>query len=529
MAAPHAPAFSWRSFALIFALALAVGSVLALLVEQPGYTDAYYYYNAAQRLVGGDGLTDPYVWHYLDAPDTLPMPSHTYWMPLQSLLAAGAMALSGATFGAAQVPSVLCYAGLVTFASWLGGALGGSRRIAWISALLVLCSGFFTPFWTTTDTFAAFGLIGALATAAVGLGRARRAARWFLAAGALAGLAHLTRADGVLLLGVAGLLALWPDRRSFWRARLTHALAALGGYLVVMAPWFARNLGVMGAPLSSAGTATIWLRGYNELVSYPPGASLQNFLDWGAENILASRWEAFVNNLGTFVAVETWVVLGPFVLIGLWRLRRNPLVQSAALYALAMYLAMTLIFAYPGYRGGLFHSSSALLPYWAACGVIGLDRAIKWIGRRRRWRIRQAQAVFGAALVVIAALLSVYALAARLPSLNANATAYRDFARDLPPDARVILNDPPALYYHTGLSGVVLPDSPPETALLLAERYGATHLALDPDRTAPFDALYRGEISYPFLRLDRVYNRGTVDEGDDLQVYAILPQGTDAP
>src|SRR5690606_24188 len=103
------------------------------------------------------------------------------------------------------------------------------------------------------------------------------------------------------------------------------------------------------------------------------------------------------------------------------------------LYALAMHLAMTLIFAYPGYRGGLFHSSSALLPYWAACGVIGLDRAIEWIGRRRRWRIRQAQAVFGAALVVIAALLSVYALAARLPSLNANATAYRDFARDLPP------------------------------------------------------------------------------------------------
>src|SRR5690606_26093449 len=112
----HAPVISRRSLVLVFALALGVGTILAILVEQPGYMDAYYYYNAAHRLVSGDGLTDPYVWHYLDAPDALPAPSHTYWMPLQSLLAAGAMALGGATFGAAQVPSVLCYAGLVTFA-----------------------------------------------------------------------------------------------------------------------------------------------------------------------------------------------------------------------------------------------------------------------------------------------------------------------------------------------------------------------------------------------------------------------------
>src|SRR5690606_27762050 len=116
MGVARALAVSRRSAALVFALALAVGIFLAILVEQPGYMDAYYYYNAAHRLVSGDGLTDPYVWHYLDAPDALPAPSYTYWMPLQSLLAAGAMRLGGATFGAAQVPSVLCYAGLVTFA-----------------------------------------------------------------------------------------------------------------------------------------------------------------------------------------------------------------------------------------------------------------------------------------------------------------------------------------------------------------------------------------------------------------------------
>lgn len=520
---------SRRSYALVFTLALVFGAALALLVEQPGYMDAYYYYNAAQRLVSGEGLTDPYLWHYLDAPDALPTPSHTYWMPLQSLLAAGAMALGGASFGAAQVPSVLCYAGLVTLAFWVGRTLGGNARSAWLSALLVAFSGFYTPFWTTTDTFASFGLAGALALAAMGLGRAHDAARWFLAAGALAGVAHLVRADGALLLGVAAVIALWPDARTSWQARAGRAAAALGGYLVVMGPWLVRNTRVIGQPLPSSGTATIWLRGYNELVSYPPRAAAERFFDWGAQNILASRWEALQNNLGTFVAVETWVVLGPFVLVGLWRLRRNSLAQSAALYALGLHLAMTLVFAYPGYRGGLFHSSSALLPYWAACGIVGLDQVIAWVGRRRRWRVRQAQTVFGAALVVLAAGLSAYALAARLPALNENATEFRTIAADLPPDARLILNDPPALYYHTGLSGVVLPDSSPEVVPELAARYGMNFLVLDRDRTAPFEKLYRGEVRYPFLRLERVYDQGTADPDDDIQVYAILSQEMDTP
>ncbi|NLE50150.1 MAG: hypothetical protein GX613_01975 [Chloroflexi bacterium] len=527
MNAPSRSAVSPRVYALVFALALVAGGALAAMIEQPGYTDAYYYYNAAHRLVNGEGLTDPYVWHYLGAPDTLPTPSHTYWMPLQSLLSAGAMALGGASFGAAQIPSVLCYAGLVTLAFWAGNALGGNIRTAWLSGLLVLFGGLFTPFWATTDTFACFGLAGALAVAATATGRAHGAGRGYAAAGAFAALAHLARADGLLLIGVAALIALWPDVRTSWRVRAGHAGLALAAYFVVMAPWFARNLSVIGRPLPTGGTATIWLRGYDELVSYPPSASIDRFLDWGWDNILSSRWEALQSNFGTFVAVETWVVLGPFVLLGLWRLRRHPLAQSAALYALGLHLAMTFVFSYPGYRGGLFHSSSALLPYWAACGVVGLDQATEWAGKQRGWRIRQAKTVFGAGIVVLAAGLSIYALAARLPSLNANAAIYRTLAQDLPHDARLILNDPPALYYHTGLSGVVLPDAPPEIVPELATRYDASHLVLDRNRTVPFDALYRGEADYPFLRLERVYEQATPD--DVIQVYSIRLEGADTP
>ncbi|MCD4686727.1 MAG: glycosyltransferase family 39 protein, partial [Anaerolineae bacterium] len=309
---------SRRFYGIIFLLALVWGSLLAVAIRQPGYTDAYYYFNGGQRFAQGDDLTDPYLWVYVNAPDDLPGPSHTYWMPLESLVAAGSMTLLGAHFGAAQVPSVLCFAGLVTLAGWLGYRIGGERRHAWLAALLVLFSGFFTPFWTTTDTFALYGLVGAGALIAMGRGRESGAWRWYVLSGALGGLAHLTRADGMLFVIVLVIVAWWPDADFDRRRVLTVMLAGVLAYLLVMTPWFVRNLSEIGTPLPTGGTDTIWMRDYNELVNYPAGASASEFWGWGLGNILQSRLEALANNLGTFIAVETWVVLGPFALAGLW-------------------------------------------------------------------------------------------------------------------------------------------------------------------------------------------------------------------
>ncbi len=396
-----------RTYLIVFLMAALWGTVLALLIDQPGYTDAYYYFNAGQRLVQGKGLTDPYVWTYLNAPDHLPGPSQTYWMPLESLAAASSMIVFGANFGAAQIPAVLCFAGLVTVAFWLGGAIGQTRRYSYLAALLVLFSGFYTPFWTTTDTFALYGLIGASALIAIGKSRATGDWRWYALGGALSALAHLTRADGLLLLAVLAICALWPQPQQSLRQGVKGLFVGIAAYLLVMLPWFVRNWSEMGTPLPTGGTQTIWLRGYDELVNYPPGTSAQAFWNWGLSHILQSRWEAFVANLGTFVAVETWVVLGPFALFGLWRCRRNPFCFGALFYALGLHIAMTFIFAYPGYRGGLFHSSAALLPFWAVSGLIGLDQSIGWMAKRRRWHKAQAQVVFSSALIVLAVLLSV--------------------------------------------------------------------------------------------------------------------------
>jgi 4-amino-4-deoxy-L-arabinose transferase-like glycosyltransferase len=514
-----------RACFVIGVLALVWGTMLAVMIRQPGYTDAYYYFNAGQRLVTGRGLTDPYLWTYINAPVSLPGPSDVYWMPLESLAAAVSMEVFGATFGAAQIPSVLCFAGLVLLAFWIGGRLGGTRRHAWIAGLLVLFSGFFTPFWITTDTFALYGLIGALALVVMGRGRETGDWRWYALGGALGGLAHLTRADGVLLVLALLVVVFWPQPAFAWKRAARNAAAGVFAYVLIMLPWGLRNTAEIGTPLPTGGTSTIWLRGYNELVNYPPGVSAADFWEWGPGNILRSRWEALITNLGTFVAVETWVVLGPFVLAGLWSRRRDPFLLGVMIYALGLHIAMTFVFAYPGYRGGLFHSSSALLPFWASVGLIGLDDGIAWMAKRRRWRRKQAQAVFGGALVLLAVLLSIGILVSRLPGWNDNATFYRTLADDLPGDAVIMVNDPAALYYHTGLSGVVVPNADPDVVPEIAARYGVNYLVLDVNRTGPFTGLFLGKETRPFLRLYKLYGGETADHSDDRRVYEIVLEG----
>lgn len=511
-----------RDILILVVLALLWGTLLALLIRQPGYTDAYYYFNAGQRLAQGDGLTDPYVWMYINAPDSLPGPSNTYWMPLESLVIAGVMTIGGTTFGVAQIPSILCFAALVALAYWLGWHLGHTRRRAWISGLLVLFCGFFTPFWTTTDTFALYGVVGAGALIAIGKGRATGSWRWYALGGVLSGLAHLTRADGLLFVLVLVLVALWPDHSSSWKKRGFWAGVGTLAYLLVVLPWFARNLDVLGSPLPTGGTQTIWLRGYNELVNYPPGADARAFWDWGLKNIFRSRWEALTTNLGTFIAVETWVILGPFVLLGLWRCRKQAMLLGVMLYALGLHLAMTLVFAYPGYRGGLFHSSVALVPFWASLGVLGLDHGIEWMAKRRRWRKTQAQTVFGVALIILATCLSFGILLKRVPQWNDNGTFYKAVVADLPSDAVLMVNDPPALYYHTGYYGVVVPNADPNVVPEIAARYGVTYLVLDVNRTEPFTGLFLGQEVRPFLQSCTLNDAGTKEQMDDFRICEIV-------
>ncbi len=423
---------SRRSFAAFALLALVAAFALTRgLIAAPGYTDVYYHLNAANRLAGGQGLTDPYVWTYIGALDHLPMPSHLYWMPLTSVIAGVSMSLFSAPgdYAVAQLPFTLLFALTACVGFWLGARIGGTARHAWVAGLLTLFSGFYVKFWGEIDTFAPYALVGSLCLILMGVGAGFKPAptgdtagahnraplRWeavvWFAAGVLAALGHLTRADGLLLLIVGVIVIASVGAR---RTEGSHhvvplrgvliSLAALAlGYLLVMLPYFARNLREIGTPLPLGGTQAIWFAEYNDIFNYPPDSSPATLFAHGIDAFVSGRVEALVNNFGTFVAVEGLVVMTPLMLVGWWRRRRDPLLLPFALYALGLHLAMTFVFPFPGYRGGLLHSAAALIPFWAALGVTGLDDVVDWVARhRRRWKARTAKWVFSGGLVAVA-------------------------------------------------------------------------------------------------------------------------------
>jgi hypothetical protein len=77
-----------RIYLALWALGLALVLLAAAFQSVPGYMDAEYYYAGGLRLAEGSGFSEPFLWNYLNDPVGLPTPSHTYWMPLASILAA---------------------------------------------------------------------------------------------------------------------------------------------------------------------------------------------------------------------------------------------------------------------------------------------------------------------------------------------------------------------------------------------------------------------------------------------------------
>ncbi len=528
--------FRWRSapWALL-ALALAVRLLIAALIRQPGYTDAYYYAVGAQQLYEGQGFSEPFIWNWLDPPASVPHPGYRYWMPLTAMLGWLGVEALGNSFRATQAPFVLLSALLPLVAYGLALDLTGEHKHAVLAGLLAIFPGFYAHVLVLPDNFAPFALAGSLCLWAAGRGLRDGRPAWFGLAGLAAGFAHLARADGALLLGIAGLASLLarpvpkmadgakPRAQSRWALVTLSAALLVAGYLVVMGPWFARNWQVSGTILSGAGTRTMFLRDYDQMFSYGETPTLRSFLAWGWPAILASKGKALLLNLQRLWVEGLLIVLLPFTAAGLWRLRRNRLLWPFFVYLPALFVVMTFVFTFPGMRGGLYHSGAALLPFFFAASGPGLEAMLRSAARRLRgWRVRPAWKVFSSGLVLIAALLTVFALwrgGVLSGTWNEQDGGYAENGQWL--DARgagqavVMVGDAPGFAWHTGQPAIAVPNDPLDTVVAVAERYGARYLVLDSKRPRTTDALYAGEVLYPALSLQLA--------GDGWQVYEIEP------
>ena len=481
---------NWRHYTFLFIIGLIVPTIIASYQNLPGYMDADYYFAGGLQLFDGKGFTEPYLWNYLDDPAGLPHPSHTYWMPLASIVSALGMWITGQrTYYAGRLAFILLSACVPLVTAALADNITHQPRLAMVSGLLSIFSLFYAPFMPVPDNYVIFMVLGALYF----LISARP--RPWLWLGIISGLLTLARSDGLLWLAMTGLFIFMKQERKhdvtkisfFFSSIIPAGLMALTGYLLIMGGWHIRNLTLFGSPMAPGGGRLIWMQNYFETFIYPAGKLSQaSFLQAGWNIAIKNRIQAFGSNI--FISAVTsqgGIFFAPFMVIGLIRMRQDLRTRMAVIGWLILLAVMTIVFPFVGSRGGFFHAGAAFQPYWWVAAPIGLDAIVDKVRARGRLNER-AYLVFSSIMVLLAIILTTYLVYIRVvvngwPKDDGN---YASVEKMLIEDGGrsgevVIVRNPPGYYIASERPAVVLPYGDESVLLAVAKRYNAHYLILE--------------------------------------------------
>ena len=332
-----------------------------------------------------------------------------------------------------------------------------------------------------------FSLYQPLVVAALWMGARglKGSARSFAAAGLFAGLATLSRNDGLLVLAALGVAFLW-DR---WRRRAipwSAAFACVGLFLLVMAPWWVRQLMVFGSlSPSTASGKVLFIRDIGEWNSITTPATLEHLLGVGLGPLIATRVGGLVSAVMIYSVLVGGVVLVPFMVIGGWARRRSLDFRPFFLYAALLFAFSALISAIHVPGGTFIHSAVALAPHSYVLALEGIAVAVAWVAvRRPTWDARTATRAFTGAAVVFAAGAAVIGATFVHDVWAQSRAKFQDVAAALdtagaPATDRVMSIDAAGTKYWTGRGGVVLVNDPPETVQRVIDAYDIRWLVLD--------------------------------------------------
>jgi hypothetical protein len=285
-----------------------------------------------------------------------------------------------------------------------------------------------------------------------------------------------------------------------------QALLVAAGFILVAGPWFWRTYAIYGNLLAPGGSRLLWLTTYDETFVYPAtrltaGAWLaQGWVSIVSVRLLALKW-----NLLNAFAAQGGIFLAPFILVGLWRHRRDERTQVGILGWLTLLFAMTVVFPFAGARGGFFHSGAALQSLWWTLAPSGLEASIA-AARRRKLFTPQAFAIFRVALAGIAALMTAVIIWIRvLPGWGEAEQQYDKVETFLVhsgirPGVRVMVRNPPGYFLATGRPAVVVPYGDAASMLAVAARYSVKYIVLESEgASGPIKSVYE-ELHDPRIR-----------------------------
>ena len=527
-----------RPLLLLYVLALVVRLVHIALFPDPAYPDSYYYVNVARELARTGRFEVDFVWIFAEVggrlPDdpTLPIPSNAHWMPLASLVQVPFIALLGETAWASALPFAIVGA-LAAPLTWLIARDAGAPPIvAGAAGFLTAVPLLSLPFMAQPDNFSLFQPLAAASLWLAGRGLTGDS-RAFAVAGLLAGLAMLSRNDGLFVGAVLGAVVVW-DRWQAWRspgdrpARIAPAAVAAAAvlFIAVVAPWLVRQLVTFGqlSPSTASGKV-LFIRSIEEWNSITTPATLDHFLGQGVGPLIATRVGGLVAALTIYATLVAGVLLAPFMILGGWHRRQKGTFGPFFLYAAILFGFSALVSAVHVPGGTFIHSAVALAPHSYVLAVEGIVVAVAWVAARRSaWHAPSAARVFVAATMVLAAAvaavgtLGVHSQWARERDERVQVARALD-ATGAPRSDRVMSIDAAGYRYHTGRGGVVLVNDPPEVIEQVATAYDIRWLVIESDDAVPAVApVLRGArprwIGQPVLELPA---------GGDVPAVAVYP------
>ena len=519
-----------RTPLLLYALALVVRALLVALYPDPAYPDSYYYVDVARAIAAGNGLNVDFVWIFAEVgnrlpnPAVLPIPSNAHWLPLASFIQAPFVSVLGPTAIANALPGALIGA-LAAPLTWLIARDAGARPIVGLAAGVISASpGAVSVFLAQPENFAILHpLVAAcLWLTARGL---KGDGRSFALAGLLAGLATLARNDGILLAGAIALVWL-ADRIRFLRNRrgsrswsrvddrapipLLAAVAAFALFMLVMGPWWARQIAVFGSmsPTSSSGAA-LWIRQISEWNSITVDPTPAYFFSQGWGAIVASRLQGLLDAMGNFAVMISSIVLLPFLLLGIVGRRSSRDFQPWFVYTLVAFAGATFLYPLHVPGGAFIHTAIGLAPHAAILSVEGVLVVAGLVSRRQASSAGGGGSTGSSVLVwgVVALVIGAAAIFTRpvIAGWDNTRQPRLEVARKLdelgvPPTDRLLSIDAGGYKYFTGRPGVVTPDDPIEVIESVARAYGTRWLIVErADAARALAPVLQGTLQVPWI------------------------------
>jgi 4-amino-4-deoxy-L-arabinose transferase-like glycosyltransferase len=458
----------------LFTVALLVRLLLAVQLPFPQLDDPAGYIQIARNIASGRGFVSDVLWNYWVSFPAVTHASNEFWMPLASVIMAGSIRLFGDTLLAAQLPGMIAGSLIALLIYVMGRTLWpDQRRWSALAALLIVINAMLVYQSVSADSAAIYTLLATLALFSGARALDRKSVGWMALAGVWCGLSYLTRSHGLLLPVSIGLIALIVLQREPKLAiKLIGALAL--GFVVLLIPWWLRNLNVFGTIQPSPVTLAAMARDYGEWFNYADPPSLSKLLVDGWGPLITVRLSGVWYCLGVIMLVTF-----PYGLLGLpvaW-LRRESLFRMFAVYGSVLLLASGLIFTVPSVTGAFYHSTGPFV-VWAALGIV---IALRYLFARPKTRL----IAVGLTMLLIALGLGQAAFA--WPSAIAQSRVQgRQFAAvtrwikaNLPPGEPLITTQANTLNYSSGYPALTLPVVQDVAVVRqLADRYGVRYIVI---------------------------------------------------